>query len=456
MTRSGDGSAGGMTRREFLAGAAAGLGVLACRRADGAESRRDAVRVAMVGLGNRSKSLLSECLQYGADVMALCDVDASMLPDPAKRVTAAGGTPRLCGDYRELLNAGDFDAVVIATPDHWHAPLCEAFMRAGKHVFCEKPLTRTVGEARRLRELARRSPVVTQMGNQGSSYDTLRRSVELVKAGALGEVREAHVWFTSQKPRAEMEFEGEDPVPDGFDWDFWQGPALPRPYKSVIYHPSKWRQWWDFGSGTLGDFGCHGFNLPMRALDLGYPDRVEFVTAEPHKDRYVSGSRVTFHFPGRGALAPLAMHWYDGGEVPPGGIVSDLTAVFGKPPWSGSMLVGEKGTIYADCWGAKAIIRLEGEERFRGVLDHEATRDVPVTLPRTENHMAEWLGACAGRGKTFSDFDAGGRLTEITLAGVLALRLGRAIEWDGERLAVRGAPEAGAMIHPEYRRDWVV
>jgi hypothetical protein len=442
------------TRRKFLrssALAAAGAAVAPSLVLRAAEASRP-VNVAFLGLGERAKALLPECLAHGGHVVALCDPDERQLAAPA----ALAGSPRVYDDYRKLLReAKDIDAVVIATPDHWHAPLCRAAMRAGKHVYCEKPLTRTIGEARELRVLARRSPVVTQLGNQGSAFATLRRSVELAQAGALGQITEVHTWMKAVPPSNPADPVDADPIPAGFNWDLWLGPAPVRPYKERLYHPGRWRNWYDFGSGRLGDFACHGFNLPMRALELGHPDRIEFEAPRVSHQRYFSGTNVRLHFPARGRLAPVTLYWHDGESGVPAARLEPLLAVYKKPPFSGCLLVGERGFIYATIWGENAIIQLAGEPRPRGVLEHEATKDVPVTLPRTANHMAEWLQACRGRGRTFSDFEVGGHLTELSLVGALALRVGRAIDWDGERMRVPGADDAAAFVHAEDRKQWL-
>jgi len=447
------------TRRQFLGStlAAAALSVPRVHAAKSATPKLD-LRVAFVGTGNRSHALLHECLQYGGHIVALCDVDQQQLSEPVKIRGKKGVKPRLLSDYRKLLDdASSFDAVVIASPDHWHAPLCRAFIQAGKHVYCEKPLTRTIGEARALRELARKSMVVTQLGNQGSAAPTLRRSVEVIRAGALGKVHEAHIWFTGSRPTTVApNMQVADPVPAGFDWDQWCGPSPLRPYKEGIFHPRNWRRWWDFGSGTLGDFGCHGFNLPMRALDLGWPDRVEVELVEASTERYLQGIHTRLHFPARGALAPFTLHWYDGDRALPTDALKDVLAVYKKPPQTGCLLIGDGGTLYADVWGKGGVIKLRDAAHLHGILTHEATKYIPQSLPRTENHMDEWLQACLGRGKTFSDFDTGGKLTEIVLANALAVRLGRNIAWQGEAMTVTGAPEAAKYIHPDYRMKWLV
>ena len=441
-----------VSRRAFLQ---AGFSVMGSAALGAGGDQR--LRVAFIGLGGRSKPLLKECLQYGGSVVALCDADARQLPEPMGVVSKAGGKAVQVTDYRRLLDGSvGFDAAVIATPDHWHAPLCRAFMSAGKHVYCEKPLTHSVGEARELRGLVKKSGVVTQLGNQGSASASLRRSVELVKAGLLGQVREAHIWVSGFRGADAVDTRMGEAIPPGFDWDMWLGPAPERPYKAKVYHPGRWRYWWDFGSGTLGDFGCHGFNLPVRALDLGWPDRIKVDLEAKDGERYMTGVLAHLQFPARGKLNAMTAQWYDGDRFPAKELMNDVVATYGTAPKTGCMLVGESGTICADVWGNGAVLKLKGDSKFTGVLKHEGAKEVMESLPRTPNHMKEWLEACKGHGKTFSDFETGGRLTEIVLAGALAVRVGRDIAWDGEAMRVADEPRAEAFIHPQCRAKWLV
>ena len=279
-----------------------------------------------------------------------------------------------------LDNASSFDAVLIATPDHWHAPLCKAFMKAGKHVYCEKPLTHSVAEARELRELSRTCKVVTQMGNQGSASASLRRCTEIIKAGALGQIREIYQWGIGVTAN-EGSAEGEDPIPAGFNWDLWVGPSAMRPFKKDVYHPFRWRGWFDFGNGGLADFCCHAINLPMRALDLGYPEKI-VVNMQDGK-QIADKAAVEFHFPARGNLAPLTLHWQGNGK-PPAEVLQPLVDVYKDKLPDGLMIVGEKGCIYTSHWNTGGLIRLQGEPRLKDVLHHDATKDIPQTLPRTD------------------------------------------------------------------------
>jgi predicted dehydrogenase len=415
------------------------------------------IKLAVVGCGGQGRGVMRGMLSYKANLVALCDPDPAMIEKARADALKSGGEgtkdAKAYEDYRRLLDdAARFDAVLIATPDHWHAPLCKAFMKAGKHVYCEKPLTHNVGEARELRELSRTCKVVTQMGNQGSASASLRRCTELIKAGALGQIREIYAWGIGVTAK-EGNAEGEDPVPQGFNWDLWVGPSAPRPFKKDVYHPFRWRGWFDFGNGGLADFCCHAINLPMRSLDLGYPEKI-VINIENGKQ--VKGKpAVEFHFAARGRLAPVTLHWQGDGK-PPADVIQPLVDVYKEKTPTGLMIVGEKGRIYTSHWNTGGLILLNGEPRLKDVLHHEATKSIPETLPRTPGHSQEWLDACAGQGKPFSDFDTGGKLTEIGLAGVVGLRAGKSLEWNGEKMQATNAPDASRFVHPVYRTKWLV
>ncbi len=448
------------SRRGFLKSSALGIsaavwgGPLVLRGSAATTDANSKVSLAVVGCGGQGRSDMSELLSSGANLVALCDPDASQI-EKARAAAAQNGGAGAKGfeDYRKLLDeASRYDAVLIATPDHWHAPLCKAFMKAGKHVYCEKPLTHSVAEARELRALARGSKVVTQMGNQGSASSSLRRCIEIIQAGALGQIREIYEWGIGCTAR-EGSAEGEDPVPAGFNWDLWVGPSALRPFKKDVYHPAAWRGWFDFGNGGLADFCCHSINLPMRALDLGYPERL--VTSMDQSGRQPPDKpAVEFHFPARGKLVPVKLYW-QGNGMPPAAVLAPVVDVH-KEKDGGVLIVGAKGCIYSSHWNTDAMIRLEGEPRLKDVLLHPATKDIPQSLPRSKGHGREWLDACRGEGRTFSDFDTGGKLTEIGLAGVLAIRAGRNLDWDGEQMEARNAPEAARFVRTEHRKKWLV
>ncbi len=452
------------SRRGFLRTSAAVLGAAVVSRplillGAGASSTaaNSKLNLAVVGCGGQGRGDMRGMLSCGMNLAALCDPDAAQIEEARKDALQPGGEAtrqaKAYDDYRKLIDsASTFDAVLVATPDHWHAPLCKAMMKIGKHVYCEKPLTHSVAEARELRELARACKVVTQMGNQGSASASLRRCTEIIKAGALGQIREIYQWGIGVGA-SEGSAPGEDPVPSGFNWDLWVGPSAMRPFKKGVYHPYAWRGWFDFGNGGLADFCCHAINLPMRALDLGYPERI---VVNVHRGKQVvDKAAVEFHFPARGNLVPVTLYWQGDGQ-PPAKVIRPLVDVYKNNPPTGLMIVGQKGCIYTSHWNTGGMIRLEGEPRLADVLHHAATKHIPETLPRSKGHDQEWIDACRGEGKVFSDFDTGGKLTEIGLSGIVGLRTGKSLEWDGERMEAKNAPEAARFVHTEYRKKWVL
>ncbi|MHB8969749.1 MAG: Gfo/Idh/MocA family protein [Pirellulaceae bacterium] len=453
-----------ITRRSFVHTSVAALGAAACSGpliATGAVARLTAanssLNLALVGCGGQGRGVMNGLLACGAHLVALCDPDREMIDKARAEALASGGEAtkdaKAYEDYRLLLdNASSFDAVLVGTPDHWHAPLCKAFMKAGKHVYCEKPLTHSVAEARELRELSRSCNVVTQMGNQGSASKSLRRCTEIIRAGALGPIEQIYEWGIPVAA-SEGSAEGEDPVPQGFNWDLWVGPSALRPFKKDVYHPFQWRQWFDFGNGGLADFCCHTINLPLRALDLDYPEKI-VVNMQDGK-QLADKAAVEFHFPARGSHPAVTLHWQGNGR-PSADVLQPLIDAYGDNPPDGLLIVGEKGCIYTNHWNEGGLIRLQGEPRLKSVHDHDGTRDIPETLPRTAGHGQEWIDACRGQGKTFSDFDFGGKLTEIGLAGVVGIRAGRNLDWDGEKMEATNAPEAARFVRTEHRTKWLV
>ena len=415
------------------------------------------LNLACVGLGNQMRSLLGEIATLDQNVVALCDVDEKRIAGTRQALGERLAGAKAYTDYRRLLDREKtVDAVVIATPDHWHATLCTAALRAGKHVYCEKPLTHTVGEARLLGALAGKSKVATQTGNQGSASGNFRRSLELVQAGVLGAVGEIHIWHPPHGwPSGVDRPPGADPIPEGFDWDFWTGPAPLRPYKTDQYHPVKWRGWYDFGGGSLADFCCHAFSMPVRALNLDYPSRIEVSGVGLGKDSFPSSCKVHFSFPARAGRGPVSIYFYSGGELPPAPVTAVLTETFGLPR-TGCLLMGEKGTLSAGLWNNECALHLNGEREFRSAGNHEVAKDIPKTLPRApqERHLGEWIDACKGGPKTFSPFEIGSHITEIGAAGLIALRLGRNLDWDGQHMRAAGVPEAVPLVKPQHRNGW--
>jgi len=407
--------------------------------------------VAGIGVGGQGGGNIRA--MGGENVVALCDVDQQRAGGSFQHFPNA----KRFDDFRKMLDQLDseIDAVVVSTPDNTHAVVCMAAMKRGKHVYCEKPLTRTVHEARLLRRTASEQKVVTQMGNQGSASEGLRRAVELAWSPSLvGELTEAHVWLKSgNAPRDRPE--DRPPVPETLNWDLWLGPAPFRPYHPC-YVPAAWRNWRAFGTGALGDMGCHTTNIAFRGLRLDalwnpYPFfapapsarfRVEAEASDVHPETYPRWTKVRYEFPARGKMAPVALTWYNGGPQPS----KDL--LLGHPMTDhGCLLVGSKASVFSDCpWNTRFV--LLPKDKFDG------TEGPAKTLLRPPGHHAEWIQACKGREKPFSRFEIGGPQTEMLLLGNVALLLGRPIEYDPMAGTVVGDEEANRLLHREYRSGW--
>lgn len=431
----------------------------------GAGSANAKLHIACVGLGGQMHALMQDIVLFGDtnNIVALCDVSTEQVAIRRKAFESATTGAKEYRDYRLMLEREkSLDAVVIATPDHWHAAISAEAMKAGKHVYCEKPLTHTVGEAREIGNLARKSKVVTQTGNQGSASANFRRSIELVRAGVLGTVSEVHIWHPPHGWPCGMDIPlSPDPIPEGLNWDFWLGPAPARPYKQGLYHPAAWRGWYDFGGGSLADFCCHAFSLPVRALDLDYPARIEVSGTPLAKASFPKECKVDFHFPARGGRGPVTIHFYSGGikertVLPPPGVIDGMTETFNEIPSTGCLLVGEKGVISAGLWNNECFLKMQGEKSFQHAANHDAAKRVPITLPRApkERHMLEWLEACRGNGKTYSPFEIGGHVTEVGAAGLIALRLGHGMDWNGKTMVAQGLPQTALWIQPQHRGEW--
>jgi len=459
-----------LTRRSLVKAMAAGtLGVPWLALGVRAASAHGKLNIALIGSGGRGSYIASEALGLGENLVALCDVDQAQIASARKffsekveRGAAAMGQAKIYDDYRKLLDQEkSFDAVMIATGSRWHAPLSVGFIKAGKHVYCEKPPIRKLAEAREIIELVPKCKVATQTGTQGASGKASRRALEVIRSGILGQIRHAYLWCDvyGKNPPSHDRPPGEDPVPAGLNWDFWLGPAPLRPFKRDVYHPGclRFQNWLELCNGMLAGQGAHTFDLPVRALRLDYPIRVEADRPEPLKETYPSKGMFRFEFAARGDLAPVSVWWSDGGRYPPEEATRGLKSVSGKVPAIGALFVGDKGELFAGGWSEGGIMRLQGDKNWRGVLDHEAAKAVPVTLPRApgDNHVLEWLRACKGGPATFTGLDVGAHSAEVYLPGILALRLGRAIEWDGRAMKVKDAPEAEPLIQKAYRGTWM-
>jgi predicted dehydrogenase len=303
--------------------------------------------------------------------------------------------------------------------------------------------------------LAEKTKVVTQTGNQGSSSTNFRRSIELIQAGVCGQIKEVHIWHPPHGwPSGENRPAGEDAIPNGFDWDFWVGPSPMRPYKTKIYHPRMWRGWYDFGGGSIADFCCHSFSMPVKALGLEYPERIEVSGEGLGKESFAKSCTVKFHFPAKGKRGPVTINFYTGGDMPPQEALSGMKETFNGPGRTGALVIGEKGTIRAGLWNNECYLKMKDDKKFLGGFKHPAGKDVPQSLPRVSGLVEEWIDACKGKGKTFSPFEFGAHVTEIGCTGIVALRMQKNIEWDGKTMKVKGAPEAEELINPKPRKGW--
>ena len=405
------------------------------------------LNIGCIGIGGQGGGDIKDLDSTGlVNIVALCDVD---LDHAAGTIKAYPGA-KLHRDYRKLLDQQkDIDAVLVATPDHVHAPASILAMHAGRHVYVEKPLAHSIGEARRMAEVAKATGRVTQMGNQGHASEGLRLMREWIQAGSIGKVTEVHVW--SDRPGHFWDTQGKPrpadtpPVPKNLDWDLWLGPSQARPYHPD-YCPRKWRGWWMFGNGALGDMAVHNADPAFYALDLGPPDWVDAETAPNNGESFPAWNIITYHFPARGDQPPVTMKWYDGGKMPP------------KPPGmeedkklgdNGIYFVGDKGAMIAGGWAGTP--RLVPESRMKDFV-------IPArVIPRcTVGHRREWIEACkAGKPEDAkSGFHYSAPFTETLLIGLLAVRFGKRIEWDSASLKAKNMPEADAFIHKVYRQGY--
>jgi predicted dehydrogenase len=401
------------------------------------------------GTDNRNEITAAE----DNNVIALCDVDETRLNEVGTKFPGA----KRYRDYRKLLEGEkSLDGVVISIPDHNHAAASMMAIKLGRHVYCEKPLTRTVKEARALTLAAREAKVATQMGNQGMAFEGNRLLNEWIADGAIGAVREVHVW--SDRPTSKgktplwwpqgMERPTETPpVPADLDWDLWLGPAPYRPYHPA-YAPFKWRGWWDFGSGGLGDMGIHNIAPIFSALNLGAPLSVNASSTPVPKETIPHANVVHFEFAARSGMPAVKLHWYDGGIMPARPEELEDNRPFDRE--DGAILVGEKGKILVEGWGGEKP-RLIPETRNKE-YQRPAKR-----LPRSVGHHKEWLLACRTGSATRSNFDFAGPLTEAVLLGMVCVRNGGdKIYWDSANLKITNDPDANEFLHYKYRAGWEI
>jgi len=431
------------TRRTFLQQTTAlGLaGSLLGRSALRATAASDKIHLACVGVGGKGWSDMQKT-SVGHHVVALCDTDESNL---AKAAAAFPGA-RKYTDWRKLLEQNDIDAVTISTPDHMHATVTMAAMALGKHAYTQKPLTHDVVEARRLAEAARQHAVVTQMGIQGHASARIKNAVQLVQDGVIGKVREVHTWtdrpghFWKQGLQRPTRI---DAVPDTLHWDLWLGTAPTRPFVQGLYHPFHWRGWWDFGTGALGDMGCHLMDPVFTALELTSPISIRADGPAPNPESGPLWCQVEYEFPQtRFTDDPLKMIWYEAGRQPSRALIQ------APPDWPGSangvLFVGGRGNVFV---GFPEPAQLFPVGEFA---------DTPLPQHKDHNHYTQWTDAIVGRGKTACPFSYSGPLTESVLLGNVAYRSGQTLQWDARRLAVPNAPTAERFLKRSYRTGWEV
>ena len=454
-------------RRDFLkASVGAGIAVITASKtavaADVPATQLVAnkrLNIACVGVGGKGDSDSSDAGKY-ANIVAICDVDTNYLGKKSKQFPDA----KKFVDYRQMLtDLGDkIDAVVVSTPDHSHASVALMAMNLGKHVYCQKPMTHTVAEARAMRDAARKNKVVTQLGNQGTAADEFRRGVEMIRAGVIGTVKEVHVWTNRpiwpQAPDVNDALK-EQPVPTTLDWDKWIGPAPMRPYNAG-YHPFKWRGFRDFGTGALGDMGCHTYNLPFMALNLDYPISVEAEAGDVNPQTYPSWAKVISNFPARDQRGPVKVTWWEGHKKDKAGKlvrnIPDYKTTHGFDlPQSGSLIVGDAGMMMSisDYGAGLRLIFNADSEGY--------TAKIPKSLPRTgggdDKQKLEWINAITAGGYTpLANFDYASQLTEFILLGNVAIRSGKKLLWDGPNLKITNDEPANAMLTKDYRPGWAV
>jgi predicted dehydrogenase len=429
----------------------------------------DRVRVAGIGVGGKGWSDIEQAAQI-MEVVALCDIDEERLEKRAATWSAA----KKYFDYRKLFDEmmKQIDAVVVSTPDHHHTLPSVLAMKAGKHVYCQKPLTHLPFEARLMREVAAKHGVCTQMGNQGSALNGLRRAVELVHAGTIGPIKETHVWtnrpfkYWKQAPDV-VARPKEAPVPKHVHWEEWIGPAPMRPYAvreggKPAYHPHDWRGYWEFGTGALGDMACHTANMAFRALKLDAPSAVLAEAGPINSETYPAWAHITYFFPARGDQPACALHWHEGERDgkrmrPPAELLARVLREGEGLADSGSILVGEKGILFSpNDYGAR--FRLTPEKEFAGVQTGKPEKGAAGTDGDPDSFMKrEWLEAIrAGKpALASSNFDIAARLTETMLLGNTAVRFGgQRLEWDAAQLRFANSEPASRLVRTAYRKGW--
>jgi predicted dehydrogenase len=453
-----------VNRRDFVKATVAAATLTIIPRhvlgAEGKPAASDRLNIAGVGVGGMGASNLAAC--ESENIVALCDVDAGGY---AAKTFAKYPKAKPYKDFRVMFDQQkDIDAVIVATPDHNHAVVALSAIRRGKHVYVQKPISHSIYEARIMTEEARKYKVMTQMGNQGHSGDGTRLIHEWINGGAIGPVREIHAWTNRPVWPQGVEVDRPKetpPVPGTMDWDLWIGPAAMRPYHPT-YHPGTWRAWWDFGTGSLGDLGCHILDAPFWALKLKYPVSAEgcistywtglWEACPPKNEQYPRSTIVRFKFPEREGLPPVNLTWWDGGMMPPRPELLEEGRKMGDDD-GGVLFVGDKGTLMCGCYGRSPRLIPETKMKEFKLPDKSLAR-----VPGGEQgHEKDWVRSCKDGKPASSNFDHSGPLSEMVLMGNLAVRFpNRRILWDGEKMAVTNDKDADAYVRRTYRQGWTL
>lgn len=430
---------GPVNRRRFLKCSAwAGIGFWAAGSAKAGRCRSPNERLQIGVIGAAHRGAANAAGVRSENLVAFCDVDESHLAI-AKTFPSA----RMFVDWREMIDLKEVDAVVVSTTDHTHAMISIAAMRAGKHVYCEKPVAISVEEARRVRETCRQSKVATQHGTQVHASENFRHTAKMIQQGEIGAVREVHVWCTRDGGGWDRP-QGDHPVPPSLHWDLWLGPAPARPYHPA-YLPGcgKWNKYWDFGAGTLGDMGSHLIDFPFAALQLAHPTTIEAEGEPRNNETYPAWLKARWEHPANSARPAVRVFWYDGIQRPKAPEVVNVN------DWHGILYVGDEKMLWVN-YGGYAVLPTEDPESFR-----PPRPNVPPTSS-LQGHYEEWITACKTGSPTSCNFDYAGLLIEHNMLGVVAFRSGRKITWDAQDGKVVDCPEADPFLRRTYREGWAL
>ncbi len=468
-----------MNRRDFIKSTSCGAAAMALGGCATAQAIRPLniaegpLNIGVIGVGGKGWSDWNPMLDYGQNIVALCDADRKQIERglaeiKKKKGDAAAAKVKTYTDYRKMVDdikKIGMNAVTVSTPDHHHGAAAISAMQQGCHAYVQKPLVRTIAEAHWFWRAAKENRVVTQMGNQGSAHAGLRRNVEVLNSGILGNVREVHVWTNRPVwPQGNPRPQGSDTIPAELDWDSWIGSAPMRPYKKDTYHTFKWRGFYDFGTGAFGDMACHTMNVPFRGLYLRDVSSAECIHIEgASNDMFPSKSIVRVTYAPRRVLgkawSEVQLYWYDGNLKPSADIMPQVINTLGAVPNTGSLIIGDNGIMVStNDYGAEAYIALKGEEKARSTSKHEAssTTVIPEVLPRAEgsDNYREFVDACLGKVKAYADIEHSVPMMEGMLVGCIAQRIPNTkLTWNSKRQTF-GRSDADAMITPYIRPGW--